>query len=310
MRFPLGGVEAEGRVAEPGQGRFGHACLLGLGRREPNAEGPSDAAANLMAVGSRLLPLVLATAALAAGAAGLGGLALWLGLLAVPAAAAAAFVGGQRHARGTACAAACRDERRGARCSSSWPRRRGRTPRPDVRRPRSRPGALVLALLAYGVPLVAWVLEPMRVPQRTRPQRRLRPRRGRRAPLPRRLSAGHPAELGRVPPVRYPPSECPKRKRDHAAGGTPPVTRVRPGFVTRTNTARSRCVSARGEPRSRRFSQRDGAGRAGRAPAATANWLYGTAAAEDARAPHGASTARGDRDGEAGATASTASQPA
>ena len=34
---------------------------------------------------------------------------------------------------------------------------------------------LVLALLAYGVPLVAWVLEPVRVPKRTRPQRRLRP---------------------------------------------------------------------------------------------------------------------------------------
>ena len=43
-------------------------------------------------VGSRLLPLVLATAALAAGVSGLGGLALWLGLLTVPAAAAAAFV--------------------------------------------------------------------------------------------------------------------------------------------------------------------------------------------------------------------------
>ena len=43
-------------------------------------------------MGSRLLPLVLATAALAAGTVGLGGLALWLGLLAVPAAAAVAFV--------------------------------------------------------------------------------------------------------------------------------------------------------------------------------------------------------------------------
>src|SRR6478752_7442667 len=43
-------------------------------------------------VGSRLLPLVLATAALAAGAVGLRGLALWLGLLVVPAAAATAFV--------------------------------------------------------------------------------------------------------------------------------------------------------------------------------------------------------------------------
>jgi len=43
-------------------------------------------------LGSRLLPLALATAAFAAGASGLEGLALWLGLLTVPAAAAAAFV--------------------------------------------------------------------------------------------------------------------------------------------------------------------------------------------------------------------------
>ena len=43
-------------------------------------------------MGSRLLPLALAAAALAAGTVGLGGLALWLGLLAVPAAAAASFV--------------------------------------------------------------------------------------------------------------------------------------------------------------------------------------------------------------------------
>src|SRR5215469_5540304 len=42
-------------------------------------------------MGSRLLPLVLATAVLVAAAAGLGRLALWLGLLAVPVAAAAAF---------------------------------------------------------------------------------------------------------------------------------------------------------------------------------------------------------------------------
>jgi hypothetical protein len=33
----------------------------------------------------------------------------------------------------------------------------------------------VLALLAYGIPFVVWVLEPMRVPQRTDRQRRLRP---------------------------------------------------------------------------------------------------------------------------------------
>jgi hypothetical protein len=35
--------------------------------------------------------------------------------------------------------------------------------------------ALLIALLAYAVPFVAWVLEPVRVPRRTRPQTRLRP---------------------------------------------------------------------------------------------------------------------------------------
>jgi hypothetical protein len=125
-------------------------------------------------VGSRLLPLALATAALAAGAAGLGGLALWLGLLAVPAAAATAFVAVSdaldgRPARLRAVtsgvslglvvlASAARDNApTGAAASplATW--------------------ALLFALLAYAVPLVAWVLEPMRVPRRTRPQRRLRP---------------------------------------------------------------------------------------------------------------------------------------
>ena len=34
---------------------------------------------------------------------------------------------------------------------------------------------LLFALLAYGIPLVTWLLEPLRAPQRTRPQRRLQP---------------------------------------------------------------------------------------------------------------------------------------
>jgi hypothetical protein len=125
-------------------------------------------------VGSRLLPLVLATAALAAGSAGLGGLALWLGLLTVPAAAAAAFVAVSDALEGRAgrlnavtsglalalvvvASAARENAPTGAAVSplATW--------------------ALVLALLAYTVPLVVWVLEPVRVPRRTRPQRRLRP---------------------------------------------------------------------------------------------------------------------------------------
>jgi hypothetical protein len=121
-------------------------------------------------VSSRLLPLALASAALAAGTADLGGLALWLGLLAVPAAAATAFVAVSdaldgRSARlravtsGVALAlvvlaSSARDNApTGAAASplATW--------------------ALLLALLAYAVPLVAWVLEPVRVPRKTRTHR-------------------------------------------------------------------------------------------------------------------------------------------
>ncbi len=125
-------------------------------------------------LGSRLLPLVFATAALAAGAAGLAGLALWLGLLAVPAAAAAAFVAvsdalegrpswlnavtsGVALALVVLASAARENAATGAAVSplATW--------------------ALLIALLAYAVPLVAWVLEPARLPRTTRAQRRLRP---------------------------------------------------------------------------------------------------------------------------------------
>jgi hypothetical protein len=115
---------------------------------------------------------VLATAALAAGAVGLGGLALWIGLLAVPAAAAAAFVGVSDTLEGrpallqavTSClalalvvlASAVRENATAGATASplaTW--------------------ALLFALFAYGIPLVVWVFEPVRVPGRTEPQRRL-----------------------------------------------------------------------------------------------------------------------------------------
>jgi hypothetical protein len=126
-------------------------------------------------VGSRLLPLVLATAALAAGAVGFGGLALWLGLLAVPAAAAAAFVavsdtleGRPAHLRAVTSGVAL--VLVVVASATRW-----NTPTGGGAAPLATWG-LLLALLLYGVPLVAWVLEPMRVPRRTRrPQRRLRP---------------------------------------------------------------------------------------------------------------------------------------
>lgn len=124
-------------------------------------------------MGSRLLPLVLATAALAAGSAGFDGLALWLGLLVVPAAAAVAFVavsdvleGRPALLRAVTCglalglvvlaSAARQNAAAGAGASplATW--------------------ALTLAVLSYGIPFVAWVLEPMRASTRMQPQRRLR----------------------------------------------------------------------------------------------------------------------------------------
>jgi hypothetical protein len=128
-----------------------------------------------MGVGSRLLPLVLAAAALAAGTMGLGGPALWLGLLAVPFAAASAFVAAGDALEGNptllravtsgvalalvVLASAVRENApTGAAVSplATW--------------------ALLLALFAYAVPFVAWVLEPVRVPRRAaRSRRSLRP---------------------------------------------------------------------------------------------------------------------------------------
>jgi hypothetical protein len=125
-------------------------------------------------VGSRLLPLVLATAALVAGGAGLGGLALWVGLLAVPAAAAAAFVAtgdaldGQRALLRavTSCVALALVVLASAVRES--------TPVGGTVSPLAT-WALVLALLTYAVPLVAWVVEPLHATRRTSPQRRLKP---------------------------------------------------------------------------------------------------------------------------------------
>jgi hypothetical protein len=125
-------------------------------------------------VGSRLLPLVLATAALAAGAVGLGGLALWLGLLAVPAAAAAAFVavsdtleGRPALLRAVTSSFALTLFVLASAARENAPT--GAAPSPVAT------WALLLALLAYAVPVVVWVFEPVRVPSRTRLQRRLRP---------------------------------------------------------------------------------------------------------------------------------------
>jgi hypothetical protein len=125
-------------------------------------------------VGSRLLPLVLATAALAAGSMGLGGLALWIGLLAVPAAAATAFVSvsDALEGRPARLAAVTSGVALALVVLASAARENAATG--TAVSPLAK-WALLIALLAYAIPLVAWVLEPVRVPRRTRSQTRLRP---------------------------------------------------------------------------------------------------------------------------------------
>jgi hypothetical protein len=125
-------------------------------------------------MGSRLLPLVLATSVLLASGAGAGRLALWLGLLAVPAAAAAAFVsvsdvleGRPSLLRAVSSATAL-----ALLVLASAVRENTATGAPVSR---LATWALVVAVLAYVVPAVAWVLEPVRMPRRARPQQRLRP---------------------------------------------------------------------------------------------------------------------------------------
>ena len=122
-------------------------------------------------LGSRLLPLVLATAAFAAGTGGLETLALWLGLLTVPSAAAAVFVavsevldGRPAHLRAVTSGLALALVVVASAARSNAPNGAAASP--------IATWALFLALLAYTVPLVAWVLQPVRVPRQARSRRR------------------------------------------------------------------------------------------------------------------------------------------
>lgn len=126
-------------------------------------------------MGSRLLPLALVTVAFAAGTAGLGGLALWLGLFAIPAAAAASFVAVSDLLEGKATmllaatsslalafiVLACAVRSNAATGASAPP---------------LAVGALLAALFAYAVPTLAWVLEPVKVTRAKPERRRRRPR--------------------------------------------------------------------------------------------------------------------------------------
>jgi hypothetical protein len=125
-------------------------------------------------LGSRLLPLALATAAVAAGAGGLETLALWLGLLTVPAAAAAVFVavsdvldGRPSHLRAVTSGLALALVVLASAARSNAPTAAGASP--------IAVWALFLALIAYAVPFAVWVLRPARAPRRERSRRRLRP---------------------------------------------------------------------------------------------------------------------------------------
>lgn len=126
-------------------------------------------------MGSRLLPLVLAAAALAAGAVGFGGLALWLGLVTVPAAAAAAFVAVSDALEGRPMRLRAATSGVALALVVLASAARENAPTGSAASPLAT-WALLLALLAYVVPLVVWVLEPLALPRRTRPaRRRLRP---------------------------------------------------------------------------------------------------------------------------------------
>lgn len=118
-------------------------------------------------MGSRLLPLVLALATLAAAGAGLQGLALWLGLACVPAAASVAFVavgdvleGRPATLRAVTTGLALAFVVLGSAARENAPTGSGE--------PRLATYALVLALLAYAAPAVAWVLVPAQVSRRER----------------------------------------------------------------------------------------------------------------------------------------------
>jgi hypothetical protein len=124
-------------------------------------------------LGSRLLPLALAMAAFAAGVSGLSGLALWFGLLTVPAAAAAAFVAVSDVLEGQP--SRLRAATSGFALALVVVASAARSNAP-VGAPSSplATWALLLALVAYAVPLIAWVIQPARVPRETRSRRRLR----------------------------------------------------------------------------------------------------------------------------------------
>ena len=113
-------------------------------------------------MGSRLLAPGIALSALLGDAAGLHGIALWLVLLALPAAAAAAFAGlGEALAgdgpwlAGVTATLALALMVVGSAVREGAPRG-GAVPALAV-------SAVVAALVCYGIPVLVWVLQPLRL---------------------------------------------------------------------------------------------------------------------------------------------------
>jgi hypothetical protein len=118
-------------------------------------------------MGSRLLAPGLALGALLADAGGVHGLAFWLVLFAVPAAAAAAFVGvsdaltGIGALRGVTASLALVLLVLGSAVREGAPR--------GASVPTLAVSSVVLALVCYGIPALAWLLEPLRPVRTARP---------------------------------------------------------------------------------------------------------------------------------------------
>jgi hypothetical protein len=122
--------------------------------------GPSDADANLQEMGSPLLPLSLALAALAADASGLHRLAFYIVLLAVVGAAAAAFTG-----TGDALAGNGSWLRAALPCLALVLLVLGSAVRANAavggHVPTLAISSVVLAVLAYVAPVLGWLVQPV-----------------------------------------------------------------------------------------------------------------------------------------------------
>jgi hypothetical protein len=120
-------------------------------------------------MGSRLLPLPLAVGALLADAAGLQSLAFYAVLLAIPCAAGAAFVGagdalqGKDVLRGVTTCLAVALLVLASAVHSNAPQ--------GAAVPALATSALVAAVVVYGLPLFAWLLEPLKPRPRARAPR-------------------------------------------------------------------------------------------------------------------------------------------